>query len=451
MAKNISKFPFILTLFIALFVAGTTLAQHNHSHTHSGEKHEHKDGHDHNHAHDHSGHNHDAHAGHDHAKGHDNHAGHDHSHSHHAAPCEGYTHATGKRPFNQAEYNETVLAHINDANEIHVVGNFSIPLPCILYSKDKGVDAFLSSKFHHGHDSYKGYVSFHGNVKRPAPGSGFPQDKSVPVSFNMDGSKVCANGKIYPLEEASALTGFTSWYDFSVSKTVVAMLLASLLLFFIFSRMASRYKRAPGEAPKGIQAVFEPLIVFLTDNVIKPIIGPKYIKYAPFLLTLFFFIVALNLMGLIPGFGFNATGNLAITLALAVITLIVYLVSGNGHYWQHMLWMPGLPVVMKPIMAVIEAFSNFLIKPGTLMLRLFANITGGHIVILSLVGLVFLFGNNGMSAGGGALGGLVATIFVLFMNVLELLVAFLQAFIFMTLATVYIGQAVEEPHHAEHH
>ena len=434
MAKNISKFPFILTLFIALFATSILLAQDNHGHDHSG------------HNHDHSGHNHDAHAGHDHAKGHDNHAGHGHEHGH-AAPCEGYVHQTGERDFNQAEYNETVISHINDANEIHVVGNFSIPLPCILYATDKGVSTFLSSKFHHGHDSYNGYVSFHGNVKRPDHTSDFPQTGSIPVSFNIDGSKVCANGKTYDLEEASALTGFTSWYDFSISKAVVAMLMASLLLLLIFSRVAKRYKSAPGEAPKGIQAVFEPLIVFLTDNVIKPIVGPKYIKYAPYLLTIFFFIVALNLMGLVPGFGFNATGNLAVTMALALVTLLVYLFSGNKHYWEHMLWMPGLPTPMKPIMAVIEAFSNFLIKPGTLMLRLFANITGGHIVILSLIGLIFIFGNNGQSMGGGALGAVVSTIFVLFMNVLELLVAFLQAFIFMTLASVYIGQAVEEPHH----
>jgi len=417
-------------------------------HNHGTEQHD---------GHDHSGHNHDTHAGHDHAKGHDANAGHKgqnshagHGHSHHAAPCEGYEHKTGPRDFDQAEYNEKVISHINDANEIHVVGNFSIPLPCILYAKDKGINTFLSSKFHHGHNSYKGYVSFHGNVKRPAPDSGFPQDASVPVSFNIDGTKVCANGKTYPLEEASALTGFTSWFDFSISKAVVAMLLASLLLLFIFSRMAARYKRAPGEAPKGIQAVFEPLIVFLTDNVIKPIVGPKYIRYAPFLLTIFFFIVALNLMGLVPGFGFNATGNLAVTMALALVTLIVYLFSGNKHYWEHMLWMPGLPLAMKPIMAVIEFFSNFLIKPGTLMLRLFANITGGHIVILSLIGLIFIFGNNGQSMGGGAMGGVISTIFVLFMNILELLVAFLQAFIFMTLASVYIGQAVEEPHHDHH-
>lgn len=449
MAKNISKFPFILSFFIALFVAGTMLAQDSHTHDHSGDDNDHAQ-------HDHSGHNHDAHAGHDHDKshGHDHasHSGGNHGHAHgHAAPCEGYEHKTGPRDFDQVEYNENVLAHINDANEIHVVGNFSIPLPCILYAKDKGVNAFLSSKFHHGHNSHKGYVSFHGNVKRPDSKSDFPQDASVPVSFNMDGTKVCANGKTYDLEEASALTGFTSWFDFSISKAVVAMLLASLLLLFIFSRMAARYKRAPGEAPKGIQAVFEPLIVFLTDNVIKPIIGPKYIKYAPFLLTLFFFIAALNLMGLIPGFGFNATGNLAITLALAVITLIVYLVSGNKHYWQHVFALPGLPKAMYLIITPIEMISNFILKPATLMLRLFANITGGHIVILSLVGLIFLFGNNGQSMGGGALGGVVATVFVLFMNILELLVAFLQAFIFMTLATVYIGQAVEEPHHAEHY
>lgn len=347
------------------------------------------------------------------------------------------------------DYSTTVMNHINDANEIHVIGNFSIPLPCILYAKDKGLDVFMSSKFHHGDYSYKGYVSYAGNVKRVNPASGFPQDKVVKdLKYANKGKQVIANGKTYDLEEASALSGMTSWYDFSISKAVTAMLLASFLLFFIFRKVARRYQTAPGTAPKGIQAVFEPIIVFLTDNIIKPIIGPKYIKYSPFLLTLFFFILTLNLMGLIPGFGFNATGNLAITLALAVITLLVYVFSGNKHYWEHMLWMPGLPLPMKILMAFIEAASNLILKPATLMLRLFANITGGHIVILSLVGLVWVFGNFGANMGGGILGGIVSTIFVLFMNVLELLVSFLQAFIFMTLATVYIGQAVEEPHHA---
>ncbi len=438
MAKNISKFPFILTLFIALFVAGTTLAQHNHSHTHSGEKHEHK--HDHS-DHSHDGHNHDhGNHSHDHAKGHDGDAS-------YSNKGHGHDHGDG----HSEDYNTTVINHINDANEIHILGDFSIPLPCILYSKDQGFDVFMSNKFHHGHDSYNGYVSYHGNVKRVDPTSDFPKDKSVHVEVINHGKQVKANGKTYDLEEASALSGMSSWYDFSISKAVVAMLLAALLLFFIFTRIARRYKNAPGEAPRGLQAVFEPIIVFLTDNIMKPIIGPKYINYAPFLLTLFFFIVTLNLMGLIPGFGFNATGNLAITLALAVITLIVYLVSGNKHYWEHMLWMPGLPWPMKIIMAVIEAASNLILKPATLMLRLFANITGGHIVILSLVGLVWAFGDYGNSMGGGIIGGLASTIFVLFMNVLELLVAFLQAFIFMTLASVYIGQAVEEPHHEAHH
>ncbi len=445
MAKNISKFPFILTLFISLFLYGTAVCQHNHNHDHSGHNHSEQKGHD------HSGHSHDTHKGHDHSgHGHD-HAGHGHDHAGHSGGGHGHGHGgEAEKNFNQDKYNKKVIDHISDANEIHLFGNVSIPLPCILYSSDGGLQMFSSSKFHHGHNSYKGYVSSHGNVKRPNPASGFPQDESVAVSFN-DKGQVIANGKAYDLEEASALTGMTSWYDFSISKAVVAMLVSSMLLFFIFRRMASRYASAPNSAPKGIQAVFEPIIVFLTDNIMKPIIGPKYIRYAPFLLTLFFFIVALNLIGLIPGFGFNATGNLAITLALAVITLIVYLVSGNKHYWEHMLWMPGLPTAVKPIMMVIEVFSNLIIKPATLMLRLFANITGGHIAILSLIGLTFLFGNNGQSFGGGILGGVVSTLFVLFMNILELLVAFLQAFIFMTLATVYIGQAVEEPHHAEHH
>ncbi len=447
MLKNIVKNPAFLALFVALFLVGVTNAQdkkHNHSHSHSNTEHNHdhsSHNHDHsNHAgHDHSGHNHDAHNhGHDHSKSHGG-----GGHSEHGGKGDDHSHG-------DHDYNETVLNHINDANEIHLLGPISIPLPCILVSKDRGVDFCMSSKFHHGHNSYNGYVAYHGNVKRVDHTSDFPQDKQVEVHFLKGGKQITYNGKTYDLEEASALSGISSWADFSISKAVVAMLLAAVLLFFIFRRVARRYTQAPNEAPKGVQAVFEPLIVFLTDNVMKPIIGPKYIKYAPFLLTLFFFIVALNLFGLVPGFGFNASGNLSITLTLAVITLLVYLLSGNKHYWGHMLWMPGLPVPMKILMGVIEAASNFLLKPATLMLRLFANITGGHIVILSLIGLIWVFGDYGKSMAGGALGAVVSTAFVLFMNVLELLVAFLQAFIFMTLASVYIGQAVEEPHH-EHH
>ncbi len=444
MLKNITKYLAFLLLFALLFIAGSVVAQdHNHKHD-KQEQHNHDD---------HNGHDHDAHKAHDHAK-HDakGHEGHNHGGGAHASGGGHGAHGGHVQTEEEKkDYATTVMNHINDANEIHILGNFTIPLPCILYAKDKGLDVFMSSKFHHGHNSYKGYVSYHGNVKRVKPGMGFPQDKAVDVHVDHFGKFVTVGTKKYPLEEASALTGMSSWFDFSISKAVTAMLLASFLLFFIFRKVARSYQSAPGTAPKGIQAVFEPIIVYLTDNVIKPIIGPKYIKYSPFLLTLFFFILTLNLLGLIPGFGFNATGNLAVTLALAVITLLVYVFNGNKHYWEHMLWMPGLPFPMKILMALIEGASNLILKPATLMLRLFANITGGHIVILSLVGLVWAFGNFGESLAGGLLGGFVSTIFVLFMNVLELLVGFLQAFIFMTLATVYIAQAVEEPHHEAQH
>ena len=211
------------------------------------------------------------------------------------------------------------------------------------------------------------------------------------------------------------------------------------LLIVIFISVSKGYVNNKGKAPKGIQSFMEPLIVYLRDEVVKPSIGKNYGKYFPYLLTLFFFIFINNLLGLLPG-GANLTGNIAITLVLAVITFLITNLSANKYYWKHIL-LPDTPKWMWAIMIPVEIV-GVLMKPLSLMIRLFANITAGHIIMLSLFGLIFIFKSWYVAPAIG--------IFALFMSAIELLVAFLQAFIFMLLTSMYIGSAIEE-HHADHH
>jgi F-type H+-transporting ATPase subunit a len=200
-------------------------------------------------------------------------------------------------------------------------------------------------------------------------------------------------------------------------------------------------------APKGFQNFMEPIFIFIQDEVCKPFLGPLWEKYLPFIMSLFFFILGLNLFGQIPFLGgSNVTGNLAFTMVLAIIAFIVTNLSGNAHYWKHILWPPGVPLYVKVILVPVEIMGVF-IKPLTLMLRLFANITAGHMVILAFVGLIFIFGNSGESIGG-SLGAAVGSFFLsLFMMAIELIVAFVQAFVFAILTASYIGAATEEAHH----
>jgi F-type H+-transporting ATPase subunit a len=360
----------------------------------------------------------------------------------------------------------SVMHHISNSNEFHVVGDLTIPLPCIVYSKDQGFKTFMSSAFHHGTKAIDGYVLQHGSLKKIA--GEFPMgevelangheghDEHGPFTMRKEGKKelnfLNYQGKEYALEGPSKLTGMTSWFDFSITKNVFGMLIAALLLILIFTRVASYAKSREGKAPTGIQNFIEPIFTFIRDEVAKPVIGPKYEKYLPYLMTLFFFILFCNLMGLIPFFpgGMNITGNIATTMVLAVITFFVVNFSGNKHYWQHVLWMPGLPLPVKLLITPIEIIGLFT-RPFSLMIRLFANITAGHIIILSLVGLIFIFGKGGESIGGAMGGAAVAVPFTIFMNLIELLVAFIQAFIFTMLSASYIGAAVEEGHHDDHH
>lgn len=352
----------------------------------------------------------------------------------------------------------TVMHHIADANEFHI-GPWTIPLPCILYNSDSGLKMFSSSKFHHGEEIVEGYVLNHGRVNRiidaDAPKAGHLHGHDghfVHTETDADGverSFVEVDHHKYEIEKPSTITAMTNFYDFSITKNVAGLFLAALIVFLIFTSVARKAKANAGKAPTGIQNFMEPFFIFIRDEVTRPMIGEKhYERFQPYIMTVFFFILILNLLGLVPFWAANVTGNIAATLVLAFFTFLVTNLNGNRHYWEHILWMPGIPAAVKLILTPVEAL-GVIIKPFSLMIRLFANITAGHIIILSLVGLVFVFGNAGESVGGAAAGAAIAVPFTIFMNAIELIVAFIQAFIFAILSASYIGAAVEEGHHAE--
>lgn len=402
------------------------------------------------------------HAGHDHAA-HPADTGHAAGHDH-AAHAEGHdaAHAGGHHDGGKYDPTPSIMNHIGNANEFHLFGNVTIPLPCIVYEKDGGVRTFMSSVFHgakaHYSVAHDRYVSDHGVTKRITDAS-FPMGtvelEAVHgdhyVEHEGDNAFVQYKGKKYAIEKASSFIAATSFYDFSLSKNVVSMILAGFLLLFLFSKAASGYKT--GKAPSGVQNLLEPLVTFIRDEVSIPMIGAKkHERFFPYLLTIFFFILMNNLMGLVPlaPFGANVTGNIATTAALALIAFLVTNLNGNRSYWGHIFWMPGVPVPMKLFLLPIELIGVFT-KPISLMIRLFANITAGHIIILALVSLIFVFGEAGKNLVGGTVGAVVAVPFTLFLSVIEIIVAFIQAFIFTILTASYIGAATEEHHHEAHH
>lgn len=322
-----------------------------------------------------------------------------------------------------------IIEHISDAHDWHLWGEghdaVSIPLPVIVYT-EKGLDVFMSSAFHHGTED----VTTEKNRYR------LEENKIVIVN---------EAGAID--EEATA-----KLYDISISKNVASLLISAILILWIFLTVAKSYKNRVGKAPKGLQSFLEPLILFVRDDVAKASIGPKYEKYLPYLLTVFFFIFINNLLGLVPIFpgGANLTGNIAVTMILAAITLVITLLSGNGHYWRHIFAMPGVPIPILIILTPIEIMGVFL-KPFVLMIRLFANMTAGHIIALAFFSLIFIFGEMAGAVGGYGVS-VVSVAFTVFMGLLELLVAFLQAYVFTLLSAIYFGAAVEEHHHeGDHH
>lgn len=302
---------------------------------------------------------------------------------------------------------EMILHHIADAHEWHfaTIGqtHLTLPLPIILYSSQRCLELFSSARFHNPAARYGDYqLDEHDHI------------------VSLSGRKV---------------------YDFSITRNVASLFVSAALLLIIFTRVAAGYTKQRGKAPRGLQSFFEPIILFVRDDIAKPNIGAKYERYMPYLLTVFFFIWFNNLLGLFPG-GANLTGNVSVTLVLALFTLVIYLFSANKYYWQHIFATPGVPKWILPILIPVELASTFITKPASLLIRLFANITAGHIIILSLFALIFVFES--------LLVGPVAVALALFMNILELLVAILQAYIFTMLSALYIGSALEEHSHEEH-
>ncbi|MCX6287805.1 MAG: F0F1 ATP synthase subunit A [Bacteroidetes bacterium] len=318
---------------------------------------------------------------------------------------------------------DMIMEHVVDNHEWQIleIGHFAlkVPLPVIIIYGGK-LFTFSSSRFDNEERSYIGF-----SLPEEGP------DK----------------GKII---RTAAVTGGPKVYDFSITKTVLAIILSALLMLFIFISVARAYTRNLNKAPKGMQSLLEPLILFIRDDIAKSSIGEKkYEKYMPYLLTIFFFIFLNNVLGLIPIFpgGANVTGNIAVTMVMAVFTFILTSVSGNKHYWVDIVNTPGVPWWLKlpvPLMPIVEII-GLITKPFVLMVRLFANITAGHIIALGFVSLIFIFGAMNVALGYGV--SVVSVAFMIFMNLLELLVAFIQAYVFTLLSALYFGLATMEPEH----
>ncbi|MFO8021870.1 MAG: F0F1 ATP synthase subunit A [Perlabentimonas sp.] len=338
------------------------------------------------------------------------------------------SHATNQEQGKQFNAGDFIFDHIGDAHEWHLftVGekHFSVPLPIILYSRTKNkLYTFWSSKFHHGHDTYKGFkLVTEGDFK----------NKIVEVNKN---DEIIEGGPL-PL-------------DFSIKKNVVGIFFSITLMCLIFIPIAKQYKNRPTSAPRGLQNLMETIILFVRDEIVQPSLGEKKAhKFMPFLLTVFFFIWINNLLGLIPIFpaGANVTGNIAVTMALAMFTLLMIVINGNKLFWKHIFNPPGVPIFLKlpvPIMPVVE-LASWIIKPAVLMIRLFANILAGHMIVMVLFALIFIFGAVNVYYGYGI--SIVTILLTVFMTALELLVAVIQAYVFTMLSALFLGMATEEHH-----
>lgn len=333
-----------------------------------------------------------------------------------------HTVAAETKGFNAADM---IFEHLGDSYSWHIASvgetHISIPLPVIVYSAERGWNCFMSTKFHHGHDAYQGFYIAH---------QGAYKDKIVETNS--------AGEQVRPI-------------DLSITKNVLSLFITVGLMLGIFLSMSRYYRLHPRRAPRGFYALLEPLIVGIYDEAIKPGVGKKADQFAPYLLTVFFFIFISNLMGLVPVFpgGANLTGNLAITMVLAVVTFFVVNIYGSKHYWLEIFW-GEVPTWLKapiPLMPIIEIFGA-LTKPIALMIRLFANILAGHMIIMVLMSMIFIFGTISVAAGAGI--SIISVLFTIFMSFLEILVAFIQAYVFTMLSAIFIGMSTSEPDHAEH-
>jgi F-type H+-transporting ATPase subunit a len=323
-----------------------------------------------------------------------------------------------------------VIHHVLDAYEWHIASygdkHFSIPLPIILYSNNpelhdgKKLHVFMSSKFHHGHDGYKGFRISHSEK---------------------------FNGKIVELDEQGHEIGRPT--DLSITKVIAGAIVSAIVLFSLLFAASHTARHNRGRAPSGAQNLVEPVILFIRNEIARPSIGDKhYKKFMPPLLTLFFFILLTNLLGLIPifPFGANVTGNISVTMVLALFTFFVTNISGNKHYWKE-IFNPDVPIMLKlpiPLMPFLE-MTGMITKPFVLMVRLFANMLAGHMIVTVFLSLIFIFSNLMGPAAGYAVSP-ISVAFAVFITLLDVLVSFIQAYVFTLLSAIYFGMASAEHH-----
>ena len=336
--------------------------------------------------------------------------------------AEGHAEAHAEPTDNKSKIKEFINHHLLDSHSFYFNANeetnehYGFPLPVILW--DNGLQFFMSSKFHDGEVAeHNGnfYVLHHEKIYKTDASGKLNEEHGHPTN-------------VRPL-------------DLSITKSVIGIIAVALLMFFVFTSLAKSYSKNGGIA-KGVGRIFEPIVLYVRDDIAIPNIGEKkYKKYMSYLLTIFFFILFLNILGLMP-FGFNVTGNFTVTASLAILTYLITTFTANKNYWGHIFWMPGVPTPMKFILAPIELLGT-IIKPFSLMIRLYANMVAGHVVLMSIIGLMFIFKSwIGSSLSFGL---------AFALSILEILVAFLQAYIFTMLSALYFGAGNEEHHHEDAH
>jgi len=294
---------------------------------------------------------------------------------------------------------EVILDHVKDSHVWHFTESVVIPLPVIVYTKEDGLKIFSSGNF-------------------------FEHHKTVPYGdYTLDHEHIFYKGEAV--------------LDLSITKNVMMLFINTILMLLVFITAGRAYAKRRGLAPKGVQSFMEPVILFVKDEIVAPNIGPQYWKFLPYCLTLFFFVFFGNLLGLLPGAA-NLTGNIAVSACLALLTFIITNVNGNGGYWGHIFWTPGVPHWMRPIILPVEIIGVFT-KPFALTVRLFVAITAGHIVLLALTSLTFLFRSIWVGFG--------SSLIVLFISLIELLVAGIQAYVFALFTSLYIGMAIADHDH----
>jgi F-type H+-transporting ATPase subunit a len=326
-----------------------------------------------------------------------------------------------EKKFNLGKF---ALHHIADSHTWHVIGDYYIGLPVILYTPG-GIATFNSTDFHHDDEAKvvvesagQRFVKMHEKIYYAS------------AQANEHGQFAEVDAEHHVLNKRPL--------DFSITKNVCTLLLSVVVILAVFLKVADGYKKRVGKSPKGLQSWLEPIILFVRDDIAKPNLGHKYERFMPYLLTVFFFIWFNNMLGLVPFLpgGANLTGNISVTVVLATITFIMINVNGNKYYWKH-IFTPDVPWWLYIVLVPVEIIGIFT-KPIALAIRLFANITAGHILVLALIGLIFVFNSVFVS--------FVSVPFALFIGAIELLVAFIQAFIFTILSALFIGMAIEEHH-----